>query len=198
MDDHEFQEVLKHVKGDYREAFKEYVATHSSEFRPHNPALIVTGTLLLWVCWLFFNGGSATVFAPRKNGPAKVIMINVISAAAAGLFAVFVKPRIVGTHSYVTRYDTGTICNGIIVGLVSTTASCDKIEVWSAFIVGIVGATFYSFGCLLLKNSGIDDPLEASAVHLGGGTWGVMAVAFFNNECGLFYNWDHGIKQLGY
>lgn len=154
----------------------------------------MTGTLLLWVCWLFFNGGSAPIFFPRKNGPAKVIMINVVSASAGGLFAVFVKPRIVGTYSFVTRYDTGTLCNGIIVGLVSCTASCDKIEVWSAFIIGTVGSLFYSLGCLLLKNTGIDDPLEASAVHLGGGTWGVLAVAFFNTERGLFYNGTLGIK----
>jgi len=28
VDDHEFQEVLKHVKGDFKEAFKEWIATH--------------------------------------------------------------------------------------------------------------------------------------------------------------------------
>jgi ammonium transporter, Amt family len=124
-DDHEFKEVLKHVKGDYKEAFKEWVSIQQPEFKAHNPALIVTGTLLLWVCWLFFNGGSAAMFATRRNGPAKVVMINVVSASAGGLFAVFFKPRITGTYSFVSQYDAGTICNGIIVGLVSCTASCD-------------------------------------------------------------------------
>lgn len=193
-DDHEFNEVLKHVKGDYQEAFKEWVSVQQPEFKAHNPALIVTGTLLLWVCWLFFNGGSALMFTERRNGPAKVVMINVISAAAGGLFAVFFKPRITGTYSFVSQYDPGTICNGIIVGLVSCTASCDKIEVWSAFIVGTVGALFYSIGCLLLDKFHIDDPLEASAVHTSGGFWGVMAVGFFNTEVGLFYNGSAGIK----
>ena len=182
------------MKGDYREAFKEWISTQQPEFKPHNPALIVTGTLLLWVCWLFFNGGSAVIFSARKNAPAKVIMCNVISAAAGGLFAVFFKPRICGTYSFVSQYDPGTICNGIIVGLVSCTASCDKIEVWSAFLIGTIGSTFYSVGCLLLQKFNIDDPLEASAVHLGGGTWGVLAVGFFNNEVGLFYDGAAGIK----
>ena len=79
----------------------------------------------------------------------------------------------------------------------SCTASCDKIEVWSAFLIGTIGSTFYSVGCLLLQKFNIDDPLEASAVHLGGGTWGVLAVGFFNNEVGLFYDGTAGIKQLG-
>ena len=43
-------------------------------------------------------------------------------------------------------------------------------------------------GVLLLHKFNIDDPLEASAVHLGGGTWGVLAVSFFNNEIGIFYS----------
>jgi Amt family ammonium transporter len=109
-------------------------------------------------------------------------MNNVISASSAGLFAGFFKGRIVGTHTFVTRFDVGTLCNGIIVGLVSCTASCDKIEPWAAFIIGIVGAFIYSCGVLIINKLGIDDPLEASPVHLGGGTWGVICVAFFNNE----------------
>ena len=43
----------------------------------------------------------------------------------------------------------------------------------------------------------IDDPLEASAVHLSGGTWGVLAVGLLNNEKGVFYS-SEGFKQLGY
>lgn len=188
VDDHEFQKVLQHVKGDYRLAYQEYLQSKTEEFKPHNPGLIVTGTLLLWVCWLFFNGGSAQIMSKRKNGPAKVVMNNVISASSAGLFAGFFKQRIVGTHTFVTRYDVGTLCNGIIVGLVSSTASCDKVEPWAAFIIGIIGALIYSLGCLAISKLNIDDPLEASPVHLGGGTWGVICVAFFNNEIGMFYN----------
>lgn len=68
---------------------------------------------------------------------------------------------------------------------------------WSAFIIGTVGALFYSIGCRLLDKYHIDDPLEASAVHTSGGFWGVMAVGFFNTEVGIFYNGSAGIKQLG-
>lgn len=99
---------------------------------------------------------------PRKSAPAKVIMVNVISGSAGGIFAAFFKSRICGTYSYVSKYDAGTICNGIIVGLVSCTASCDKLELWSAFVIGTIGAIIYSVGCLIMDKLEIDDPLEAT------------------------------------
>lgn len=63
-------------------------------------------------------------------------------------------------------------------------------------IIGATGALCYSCGCYLLNRFEIDDPLEASAVHLSGGTWGTIAVGLFNNEVGLFYTGNG--KQLGY
>ncbi len=162
-------------------AFQEWIATNrKQEFKPHNPGLILTGTILLWVCWLFFNGGSAIIFSPRKVGAAKVIMNNLIAPASAALFAGYFKGRITGTYSYVEKFDVGTICNGIIVGLVSSTASCDGTEPWASVFIGCIGALFYSIGCLLITKFGIDDPLEASPVHLGGGSWGTLCVALFN------------------
>jgi Amt family ammonium transporter len=90
------------------------------------------------------------------------------------------------------------VCNGIIVGLVSCTASCDRLEPWAAFIIGTVGALFYSVGVLLITKFNIDDPLEASPVHLGGGIWGTLAVSIFNNKVGLVYGFSTGIKQVVY
>lgn len=124
-------------------------------------------------------------------------MNNLIAPSAAALFAGFFKGRITGTHSYVHRYDVGTICNGIIVGLVSSTASCDATEPWASVFIGIIGALFYSIGVLLIDKYHIDDPLEASPVHLGGGSWGILCVAIFNEERGLLYNPKEGIKLLG-
>ena len=195
FNDEEFHKVLDHVRGDYKLAFQEWIAANrKQEFKPHNPGLILTGTILLWVCWLFFNGGSAIIFSPRKSGAAKVIMNNLIAPASAALFAGYFKGRITGTYSYVEKYDVATVCNGIIVGLVASTASCDGTEPWASVIIGIVGALFYSIGVLLINKFGIDDPLEASPVHLGGGSWGTLCVGLFNQDIGLFYNPKEGIK----
>ena len=80
------------------------------------------------------------------------------------------------------------------MGLVASTASCDGTEPWASVIIGIVGALFYSIGVLLINKFGIDDPLEASPVHLGGGCWGTLCVGLFNQDIGLFYNPKEGIK----
>jgi ammonium transporter, Amt family len=107
-------------------------------------------------------------------------MNNLIAPASAALFAGYFKGHITGTYSYVEKYDVATVCNGIIVGLVSSTASCDGTEPWASVIIGMVGALFYSIGVMVITKFGIDDPLEASPVHLGGGSWGTLCVGLFN------------------
>lgn len=153
---------MNHVNKDYHMAFKEWLVNQTDEFRPHNQAYIVAGTLILWVAWLFFNGGSTNdMFVMRKNGPAKIIMNSVIGGSSGGVVAVFVKPHVLGTYSFVNRYDTVALCSGILVGLVSVTGCCDVIEPWCAFIVGAIGALFYVLGCKILDMVHVDDPVEA-------------------------------------
>lgn len=41
----------------------------------------------------------------------------------------------------------------------------------------------------MVANNGIDDAVDAIAVHLGAGTFGVIATAFFEKDIGIFYNW---------
>lgn len=101
------------------------------------------------------------MFVPRTNGPAKIIMNSVIGGSSGGIFAVFIKPRVLGTYSFVNRYDTVALCSGILVGLVSITGCCDRVEPWAAFIIGAIGALFYIIGCKLLDIFHIDDPVEA-------------------------------------
>ena len=45
----------------------------------------------------------------------------------------------------------------------------------------------YSEGVFKL---GVDDPLDAFAVHFGGGFWGIIAVCLFANDSGILYAWN--------
>lgn len=115
-----------------------------------------------------------------------------------GLVAVFLKPFVLGTYSHVSKYDICTLCNGILVGLVSITGVANKCETYAAFIIGIVGALFYILGCWLLDKLHIDDVVEATPIHMGGGIWGLLAVAFFDTQSGVFYNNAGSGRYLGY
>ena len=54
-------------------------------------------------------------------------------------------------------------------GMVSVCCGCDGLYPWSACLVGSVGAGVYMIVGRVMKKLGIDDPLEAIAVHGGGG-----------------------------
>jgi ammonium transporter, Amt family len=135
---------------------------------------------------------------PRANGPAKIIMNTVISGSTGVVVAVFVKARVLGTYSFVNRYDCGALCNGALIGLVSITGCCDRVEPWAAFCIGAIGALFYVAGCKILDMLHVDDPVEAAPVHFFGGVWGTIATGFFDNQNGLFYDSPNKGTYFGY
>jgi ammonium transporter, Amt family len=147
---------------------------------------------------LFFNGGKTmNLFTPRANGPAKITMNTLISGCFAGVFSAFVKSRVIGTYSFVSRYDVVAVCGGFLSGVVGVTGCCDSIEAWAAIIIGIISALVYIGFCKLLDKLHIDDPVEASPIHMGAGLWGTIATGLFHNKHGLFYSSDGG-KFFGY
>jgi len=168
------------------------------EFHPHSIPYVVTGTFILWVCWLFFNGGSTFVIIPTSSdSPAsEVIMMNtILSASMGGIFSVFLKNRIVGTFEETNRYDLGAICNGILAGLVAITGPCANVEPWAALIIGGFGGLMLALSTKLLRKLHIDDPLEATQVHGFGGLTGVLISGLFDKSTGFFYSGS--LKQLG-
>ena len=45
----------------------------------------------------------------------------------------------------------------------------------------------YSYGVKFIHKIHVDDPVEASPLHFSGGSWGTIAVGFFDKNRGLFY-----------
>jgi ammonia channel protein AmtB len=51
--------LLKEVPEEEQEIFKEWtLAQANDDLRGYSPAFLALGTMILWVAWLFFNGGS--------------------------------------------------------------------------------------------------------------------------------------------
>ena len=82
----------------------------------------------------------------------------------------------------------------MLAGLVSVTASCARIEIFGACIIGIIGAIIYSSSKKVLQRFEIDDPLDVSMIHAFCGIWSIIAVGLFDTEKGLFY--EGNLNQL--
>lgn len=72
--------------------------------------------------------------------------------------------------------------------MVAICAGCNTVHPYAAFIIGLIaGGTYIMWSTMMLK-MGIDDPIDAVAVHFGGGIWGVFSVVLFNHDSGVFYD----------
>ena len=107
---------------------------------------------------------------------ARVFVTTTLAAATGGITSVLWGRAVGKTRSY----DVPSMCNGILVGLVSITAGCATVTPWAAIISAFIGALICRGASkLVLHKMGIDDPLDAFAVHGAGGLWGVVAASLF-------------------
>lgn len=146
-----------------------YVRTYQQtlnerSFEAYSPNNVVFGTLILWVGWMFFNGGSSLGLSDPTDGwgKASLAMVNtIIAPSAAGMTAFFTRKYVTGeNHEY--RLDFNAIGNGLLGGAVSITAGCADVDPWAALVIGIIGANVYSLACVILRKLKIDDPVEAT------------------------------------
>ena len=71
--------------------------------------------------------------------------------------------------------------------MVAQCAGCNVYEPWAGLLVGLMaGCVYYGISKLMVK-CGLDDPLDAVAVHAGGGTLGVLSVPWFKRGKGIFW-----------
>jgi len=137
-----------------------------------NLQLSVLGTMLLWLGWLGFNGGSTLALNNYVPGT----IANTVLAGVGGMMAA-------GAISWHQRRvpEVESLINGSIAGLVSITASCQVVTTPQAFAIGAVGAAVMMLVSYWLERWQIDDAVDAVAVHAGAGVWGTLAVALFGN-----------------
>jgi Amt family ammonium transporter len=161
--------------------------------RPHNLALVMLGTGMLWFGWFGFNAGSA-YGAGQLSGTA---MLNTQVAASAGLLAW------IGTERL--RYGKATAlgaASGAVAGLVSVTPAAGYVNSLGALAIGVVAGVLCQLAAGLKMWFGVDDSLDVVAVHLVGGIIGSVCVGLLATRSvnpagadGLFYG--GGYKLLG-
>ena len=161
----------------------------SRPFPPSNLGLTVLGTLILWVGWWGFNGGSTLSFS---DDVPRIILVTNLSGVAA-LFSS-------GVHAYATKASSAvfsTVIGGALSGLVAVTASADFVDPLSAIGIGLVAGIVHNLAGDLLERLLIDDALGAIPVHGFAGVWGTLAVAIFMPSNLLDEIGRSRVEQLG-
>ena len=60
-------------------------------------------------------------------------------------------------------------------------AGCDAYYAWTAAILGTISSVIYLMLSLILVSLKIDDPLDAFAIHFGGGKYSFSILHEFEN-----------------
>ena len=197
----ELQSELDDLHPDFSKIAKKHFKGHDGELSRNSSVFIVLGTLLIWASYIFFVGGrTLSQTNPRSSASSKIIQNMFIASSFSALLSAFLKPLALGTlGSRATKYDCLTLCNGALVGMIAVSGAVDRIENWSAVLIGSIAAFWYVGDILFLEFCRIDDPLEVVPVHFAGGVWGLFAVGFFDNFSGaLFTTSIHQGKFMGF
>ncbi|PJZ28499.1 ammonium transporter [Leptospira kmetyi] len=138
----------------------------------HNLPLAMLGTLILWLGWIGFNGGSTLAF----TAAVPKIIVNTMFAAVSGMASSLI-------YGWIRlQYAEATLpLNGALAGLVAITASCHAVSSIDSVIIGFIAGILMFETRSLLDRIKIDDAVGAIPVHLAAGVWGTLAVGIFGN-----------------
>jgi len=143
-----------------------------------NLPLATLGTLILWLGWFGFNGGSELKVSDVGEANAvSLVFVNTNMAAAGGLVFALLVSRI-----WFGKADLTMALNGALAGLVAITADPLSPSPIVATTIGAVGGLIVVASIVAFDKIRIDDPVGAISVHGTVGIWGVMAVLFTNGD----------------
>lgn len=138
----------------------------------NNLPMSVLGTILIWLGWFGFNGGSTLSLTDEVP---KILLNTCLAAAWGGLASSVI---FVVRNRYV---DVTFIMNGVIAGLVSITAAAHAVTPAASAVIGIGGGVILYVGTWIMDKYQIDDVLSVVPAHLFAGIWGTLSVAFFGD-----------------
>lgn len=146
-----------------------------------NLPLATLGTLILWLGWFGFNGGSELKISDVGEANAvALVFVNTNMAAAGGLVFALLLARL-----WFGKADLTMALNGALAGLVAITAEPLTPAPIQATLIGAVGGLLVVGSIVTLDKLKVDDPVGAISVHGVVGIWGLLAVCFTNDEASI-------------
>lgn len=143
-----------------------------------NMPLAALGTLILWMGWFGFNGGSVLKLGDIANAHSvAVVFLNTNAAAAAGVVAALITSVIL-----FRKADLTMALNGALAGLVAITAEPSTPTPLQASLFGAIAGVLVVASILTLDKIKIDDPVGAISVHGVVGLYGLLLVPITNAD----------------
>jgi Amt family ammonium transporter len=143
-----------------------------------NMPLAALGTLILWMGWFGFNGGSVLKLGDIASANAvAMVFLNTNTAAAGGAVAALITARLM-----FGKADLTMLLNGAIAGLVVITAEPSTPTALTATIWGALGGVLVVLSIVTLDKLRIDDPVGAISAHGVCGLLGLLLVPVTNGD----------------
>lgn len=141
-----------------------------------NLPLAVLGTLILWMGWFGFNGGSVLKLGDIASANSvAVVFLNTNAAAAGGAIGALLIARLI-----FGKADLTMLLNGALAGLVAITAEPSTPSALQATLFGLIAGVIVVLSILALDKIKIDDPVGAISVHGVVGLFGILIVPITN------------------
>ena len=141
-----------------------------------NLPLAALGTLILWMGWFGFNGGSVLKLGDIASANSvAMVFLNTNAAAAGGAVGALIIARII-----FGKADLTMLLNGALAGLVAITAEPSTPSALQATLFGVAAGVIVVLSILALDKIKIDDPVGAISVHGVVGLFGLLIVPITN------------------
>ena len=143
-----------------------------------NMPLAALGTLILWMGWFGFNGGSVLKLGDIASANSvAMVFLNTNAAAAGGAIGALILARIM-----FGKADLTMLLNGAIAGLVVITAEPSTPSALTATLWGAIGGVLVVLSIVTLDKLRIDDPVGAISAHGVCGLLGLLLVPVTNSD----------------
>ncbi|WP_288997281.1 ammonium transporter [uncultured Psychrobacter sp.] len=141
-----------------------------------NLPLAALGTLILWMGWFGFNGGSVLKLGDIASANSvAMVFLNTNAAAAGGAIGALLLARLI-----FGKADLTMLLNGALAGLVAITAEPSTPSALQATLFGLIAGVIVVLSILALDKLKIDDPVGAISVHGVVGLFGLLIVPTTN------------------
>ena len=148
-----------------------------------NAAQVALGTLILWMGWFGFNGGSQLAIDGMVNADAVAkIFVNTNTAAAGGLLSAMILSKL-----WLGKTALNATTNGALAGLVVITADPLTPSPVIALVYGSLGGLMMPVVMSWIERKGCDDPVGAISVHGIAGVLGLMLVPILNSDASFIH-----------